>query len=425
MKRIWIIGLALLGFMSISAQEDTLLLSLQQAHEYALENNKNLQNATKDVLIAREQYKEALGQGLPQINGSVDYSTNFQHKLSLMGAPIELEDQSNANIQVTQLIFSGQYFMGLKLAKLGKEISKKTNMLTELETKEQVTNLYYTILVSHQFLNNLNQSISENEDVLHHTNNMFKAGLLEQTDVDQIRVTLSQLKNSKNSTERSLKYAYNLFQFTLGLEKGKSVKLVDDIDSFLNYFANNTISESQFDINNNINYQLVLSKEELDKKSVNFKKWAYAPTVSAFYSYTEKLLVSGLDFAPNHVAGATLSVPIFSGGTKRAQVSQAKIELEKTLNSKQMLEDNLYMQYNQLTYNYSNAYENYLTQKENVEVAKRVNESYLNKFRHGMISSLDLTQVNMNYLSASNSYVNASLELLQAKLQLDKLFNTL
>ena len=42
--------------------------------------------------------------------------------------------------------------------------------------------------------------------------------------------------------------------------------------------------------------------------------------------------------------------------------------------------------------------ENYEMQKENVEVAKRVYKSISNKHKHGLVSSLDLTQANSNYL---------------------------
>ena len=64
-------------------------------------------------------------------------------------------------------------------------------------------------------------------------------------------------------------------------------------------------------------------------------------------------------------------------------------------------------------------------QQENVEVAQRVYDSYRRKFEQGMATSLDLTQANDNYLNAENNYLTAILEVMNAKLQLDKLMNTL
>jgi outer membrane protein TolC len=83
------------------------------------------------------------------------------------------------------------------------------------------------------------------------------------------------------------------------------------------------------------------------------------------------------------------------------------------------------MQEKQLQFELKNAYENYKTQKESVDVAKRVYNNIYNKYSQGMISSLDLTQANMNYLQAQNNYISSVMELLSSKTALDKLYNQL
>ncbi len=80
------------------------------------------------------------------------------------------------------------------------------------------------------------------------------------------------------------------------------------------------------------------------------QKWAYAPTISGFYSYREKILRSSFDLSPNNTAGLTLSLPIISGGTRTAQLSQAKIEYEKINRNKELLGEQLELQNRQLMY---------------------------------------------------------------------------
>jgi len=58
-------------------------------------------------------------------------------------------------------------------------------------------------------------------------------------------------------------------------------------------------------------------------------------------------------------------------------------------------------------------------------VARRMYNNMHNKYNQGMVSSLDLTQANSNFLQAESNYVSATLNLLQAKLQQDKLYNRL
>ena len=164
------------------AQESTLQFSIQEAQDYALENNKTYKNAQADVMLADAQIKEARGAGLPKLEGTVDYMTNFGYEFAFpMGggggeAPeidyskmdlgdyevlkilesmsssssplIRMTDQLSANLQVSQLIFSGQYWVGLEMARLGKVIREQGLSMTALDIKEQVINSYHLVLLT-------------------------------------------------------------------------------------------------------------------------------------------------------------------------------------------------------------------------------------------------------------------------------------
>ncbi len=125
----------------------------------------------------------------------------------------------------------------------------------------------------------------------------------------------------------------------------------------------------------------------------------------------------------NSVVGLQLSVPIFASGQRYAQIKKAQINLEKAKTTKDMVTEQLLIQEKQLRYNLVNANLQYKSQKENIEVSKRVYTSMENKFKQGMASSLELTQANSLYLQAENNYVSALMNLLQTKLALDKLLN--
>ena len=167
------------------------------------------------------------------------------------------------------------------------------------------------------------------------------------------------------------------------------------------------------------------SQVQLNKKLLDIQNMSYAPSINGFYNYTEKFITTAFDLNPNHLAGFNMSVPIFSSGMRRAQVAQAKIRLNMAERDRDLVRDQLELQKNQLLFNYQNALENFNTQKENVTIAGRVLKSIQNKYQQGLVSSLDLTQANSNYLNAENNYITSVLTLLQAQTSLDKLYNTL
>jgi outer membrane protein TolC len=131
------------------------------------------------------------------------------------------------------------------------------------------------------------------------------------------------------------------------------------------------------------------------------------------------------DLSPKNVIGLNLSVPILSSGMRNSQLNQARIQLETTLNNKSLLEDQLALQERQLRFNLASAIDQYLNRKNNVDVALRIYENYQFKYEQGVTSSLDLTISNNNYLQAEADYLSSIITLLNSRLALQKLMNTL
>ena len=107
------------------------------------------------------------------------------------------------------------------------------------------------------------------------------------------------------------------------------------------------------------------------------------------------------------------------------KLSQAKVDLYSAENTLTLLQDQLTIQERQLNYTYQNLLEQYEYQKTNVEIAKEVLENVTLKHEQGMISSLELTNANSEYLKAETSYTGVLLELLNAELALRKLNSNL
>lgn len=423
-KGIFFILMAFIMPGVVRAQDGAQSLSLKQAVEFALEHNKQLQSESRNIDLYRQKVREAISQGLPQINGSVNYSTNFGYKADFGGAGIKIQDQSNVGVSLEQLIFSGQWILGIQTSRIAERLTTQQVGIAELDIKENICNTYYAILVSERTKNILKQNLENMDKVYKHTDNMYKAGVSEITDVDQIRITVGQLKNSLLSMDRTIEVNYNLLRLQLGLQAGSKVQLTEPLESFLVPDKYMNLSLQPFEIGNNLEYQLAKTQEEVDTKMVGLQKWTYAPTISGSYSYQYQILKGGFMNIP-HTASINMNIPIFSGLQRRAQLRQAQITLEQTETNNSLLEDQLNVQDAQLKFELKNATENYNLQKDNIGVAQRVLENIQRKYEQGMVSSLDLTQANNNYLQAENNYTSACLALLQAQTSLERLYNNL
>jgi len=461
---------------SIPVASDRLVLDLDGAIDHALSYNKSLQNSRMEVERTRRSIWETIAQGLPQVDGTLDYMTYFGYEMEFNFGPGEvpdftpdelqmawdqtsaifpgvtqqdiyrhtagnyydgvlqsmippstilLNDASTAKLQVSQLIFSGQYILGIQTAKLGNLISEQNYEYNELNIKEAVISAYYLVLITGETLEIVERNVANLEETLEQTRIMYTSGMAEQTDVDQLSITVNQLSDSRNALQRNLELNYNMLRFQLGLEANVELMLTDSLEGLFTQMQIESVLDAPFSVENNVTYQLMQTQEEISKKLMGMEKWNYAPTLSGFYNYNAKILRTNFDMNPNHLAGLTLAVPIFSSGMRKARVDQAKIDYDMAQLNKEILEDQLTIQEKQLKYNLQSSLDNFYTQQENVEVAQRVYDSFRRKFEQGMASSLDLTQANNNYLDAESNFITSIMEVMNAKLQLDKLMNTL
>ena len=180
---------------------------------------------------------------------------------------------------------------------------------------------------------------------------------------------------------------------------------------------------ASFRLEENVDYKTMELSRQVGEKTLSMRKWAYAPTLTAAYQYTHNFTGGFMSF--DHVGTLTLNIPIFQGFKRDSQIKQAKLDLAKTETNMSLLQDQLLQQDMQYRFELNSAYETYLLQKENVEVAKRVFDNYKHKYDQGAVSSMDLTQANTNYLTAESNLASASLQVLMAKTTLDKLYNAL
>lgn len=432
--------------------------SLDEAIEYAILNNRLIINAKLTVNASNEQKKQAIAQGLPQANISMDYVNYFNYELEfsfgggsgevpvldytkfdlgdyeilklLQGftepsepSKIILDHSASAKFQVNQLIFNGQYFVGIQTAKIAQRLSQQALDKTIKDVKELVSFAYYLVLMTEESIKIIENNLLNLEETLNKSEALLRAGIIEQTDVDQIKMALSMLNNSKNSMNRGLEFNYNSLRFQLGLNPTDKVEMTDTLENLINQTDLNNIILSAFTYQENIDYKLISSQEELSQKMIDLEKAGYLPTLAGFYSYNEKILTTDFDMNPKSLAGFSLSWPIFSSGLRNSKLQKAKIELEKTRVNKNMVVDQLLLQEKQYRYNLINAIDNYHLQKENMELAKNVYKNIERKFNQGILSSLDLTQANDNFLRANNTYLSSMFEVLQSKLALNKLLN--
>jgi outer membrane protein TolC len=429
----------LINLNEVIAQTETLKVSLAEAQKMAIEKNYSHLNAQLDLEIAKKKVWETTATGLPQVNAGVDLSIilNELPTLSIPGPPgpdgqptemnIEVGEKANATFSVTasQLVFSGPYIVGLQASKAYKNLSENALDKSEEDIKYNVASAYYTALLLEETKGILDSSVNNLQKLYSDSEAMLKTGFIDQTAKDQIKVSLSLLESSNNETGRQVQSAINLLKFHLGIDINSEILLSDELDTFTNSLSPTLNQTSSINTDNNIDLRIMANQVELSKLQLKLEKSNFLPTISAFATYQRLAKQPVVNFTPEALAGASLSLPIFSSGMRRSKVQQAKLELLKSTNSFSQVQQSLELEFANAKAQYLTAWDKYQSQKDNKDLASRVYKNYQVQYSKGVASQRDVIEANDKFLQAVGNYIGATVELLNAKLMLDKITGNL
>jgi outer membrane protein TolC len=368
---------------------------------------------------------------LPQADMSLGLNyTDGKMKFSLQEGmpPMEknIENLAGSLNVSASIAVNGQLIMGALINNTAIEMQDINKRNSELDVVSSVETYYITALAMEKTVGLLDKTMVDLEKLYEITENSVKAGVAEQTTADQIKVQVASMRSAINSTNRSLEMIYNAL--ALQLATGADVKLVltDELDNVLNVEEALNLLASDFNLSSNYGYQLAEQNVKMAKQNVIMAGMAYVPTLSAFYQYTAPNKYFSGEAAMEQsmgVVGMQLSIPLWSSGKRASAITEKKLARQAAENSLADARDGLMVQHKQLRYNLSTAYEDFDTQKLNIDVSQRVYESTSNKFEYGHASSLELTNASMTLLTAQSDYVQAILNLVNAQIELKKLLN--
>jgi len=404
---------------------DTLKLTVNQATNLAMISNKSIQSSQLDVQKARAKVWETTGIGLPNISLSGTYTHIFEVPTIAFGSPepiaLGVKDNTTFDLKVTQLIFSGDYIVGLQAAKVYKAISEKNLVKQQLDTRQTVSETYYLALIVDENLKIVSQNNGLTEQTLIELEAMLAQGFIEDTEVDQLKLTVNSLKNLEASLIGQSKNLQNLLKFQMGVEINQPVELTNTITELVE--ASSIGSINQLDINQNIDYQIMSNMVGAQKLILKREKSTFLPTIAAYYNHQELWKKSDFNFQPKDLAGLTLSLPIMVGTQRLARVKQASLAYMQSKIQQAEAAQGLQLKYDTEKLNYHIAVNDYLNKKENTEISERIFKKTTIKLKEGMASTLDLSQIQMQYLNTVSDYYSSALTLLKAKASMDRLLS--
>ncbi|MFT3738068.1 MAG: TolC family protein [Breznakibacter sp.] len=407
---------------------------------YALEHSHDVKKSQLQIEEADYLRREARSQGLPQIEGTASYSkmmleldlpASVYSMVSEEYAPI-IDQIANIDalytasmgVQVTQLIYSQAYWIGLKTARKNQELQTILKSKTDEEVIGEVANAYYqtgSLMLQEQTIEGSLNSLRELYKI---TELNYRSDLIKETDLNRLKVTLTNMEVSRQTIVTGIDIQLNYLKALAGMPADSVIRI--DASYYVENFRNTVVSP--LDLQNVPAYQVLVKQDEIAAQQVKAARANYYPTLAAYgqFDFSSYNTSSKVDELTNmNTIGLNLKVPIFTSGQTHAKVKQAMLQ-------KSQLNEEMLKYQKLLSIDYKNALSELQTasglvtvQKENRELAQKVYHQTLLQYREGMASMADVLNVNFDLLQADNTYNQQVLKCRMAEVKMLKATGTL
>lgn len=423
----------------MNAQQSSMRFSLQQAIDYAIENSYNTAISKKEIASAKKQQWETTTIGLPQIESRVDYQNFLKQQVTLFdtnGDGINEEftfgtqQNINASVSVSQLLFDGSYLVGLQSAKTFLKISEQANEKSELLTREAVINAYGNVLISEKSIEILENNRNVLQKNLHDVRKIFENGLNEEEDIEQLEITLGNTESQLNSVKRLRAIAYQMLNMTMGNAIDVELTLTDTLDSLTQTNISFELIAQSFDVNRHIDFRIAQNDRESKRLLMKYEQSQALPSLSAFLNIGSQANSDDFSFFDRNqqwfdysLLGVSLKVPIFSSLKRSAKTQRAKIDLDIADIKLKEIREKLNLQVKKSKSDYQLSIENYYTAKKNLALAERIEKKQQIKFFEGLSSSFDLAQAQNQLYSQQQKFIQSMLDVVAKKATLENALN--
>lgn len=439
--------------------------SLEEAIGFALQKNASVRLKQLEVSDARSQIKEFRAIGMPKVEGSVEYQHFIDIPVSLAPAdafafpddfnrflgevsdatsvPLPsggggdelqelqfgLKNSLTASLTANALLFDGSFFVGLRAAKLYKELVAREMVQTTTDVKLSVSKAYLAVLIARKNREIVDKNIQNLSESLRETRAIYENGFAEKLDVDRLELSLANLRTEADKLDRMIQVSINLLKFQMGYPMEENIELTDDIDRLIAQTSLDSESlESEIDPSNRPEYDVLQTAENLNELNIKRNKVGYLPSLFAFGSYQQIFQANDISegrWFPTTVVGATLNVPIFDGLDKESRIERAQIDLEELRIQKSEFVRSVQLEVRNARSAYLNAWETVERTRASQQLAEEIYNTTQVKYREGVGSSVELSQAERELYSAQANYLNALYELLVARVDLDKALGNL
>ncbi len=382
-----LVGFWWVGAAHIACGQASGPLTRQACVQYALDHAPILQQAQLDQAIAQRQTQRAQAEWLPQASLSYDYTyflrlqtaifPDFNNPGSgeLRQVQLGVPHNSSVNLDVQQTLFRNDLRRASRAAPYERLAAEQATAAQRIAVTVAVSRAFYDLVLARAQVAIYDQALERLEKNVRDARSRYEAGLNDQTDYKRATVQLRNVQVQRRALREGLTAKAARLREAMNYSPEQPLVLADDLAQLR--------AEVPFDTaqvlsaQRRIELRQLRTQQTLRQTELDFHRWDFLPSVSAFYRY-------GLDFLspqfedlydrsfPYSFVGIAASVPLFRGLARVRARQEAELRLESLEWARTDLENSIRTEYASALADYQAARYAWEMARENEQTAQEV-----------------------------------------------------
>ncbi len=394
----------------ISGYARQIRLSFEKIPEVVGEQNLSLSAMRKRLASARTDVYRAGSVFLPSISVGAFYERSHNYPMK------SFSDNDGYYIEVSQLLFSAKDFVGYKQAKIAYASKEASYDSLFQELVFRARRLLLNAVVTRKYINAIKVNLALAREYQAVVMERFAKGQASEYDKLRAEEEVQLLSYRLTKATAMLTDLLNNLKVVLGVDKEDTLVISDSLD-YVGYNLDlDTLKRLLYTNSPHLRgKRLYKALAGMEKKKAAFSFW---PKIFlSFRDEADKLMpfaTSRQEYDHYSVFRVNISLPIFEGGRRFADLHKAEVELaarEDEYNEyRRQLESDLVSAYTDCL-----AYAREVrASKKGLERAKRLYDIVFDRYKSGLASYIDLLDARavrfnaeVNYLSSLQDYYGA------------------
>lgn len=407
------------------ANGDTLNFTVEEAIDFALQNNPGIEQLNIEFQKSKERIGQAISSFYPEISATGYYAyISDVPIIEFDSIPIPFGTHENYNVQVSlqQVLFAwGKLYNAYRISDLAGDIAELNLLRKQQEIRYSVTDAFYGMLVLEEYVAQAQASLNQLEKFAASVETRYKAGLVSQFDLLRARVQVENLKPMVIESENALNLAREGFKLLLGMDLDNDFTLSGELRMVDEEFSLDELIASA--LQDRAEIKNLNKAEKIAHLNQQITRRTNLPTLvgGATYEQRKPFSFTGDDWGSSLTFNLGFQWPLFSGFSNVHKSREAALMLKEARLALENLERAIVVEVKQAYLTFLAAKGAIDAAQENVGQAETAFDIIETRYRNGLATNLEVLdtelafrQAQVNYLTALKSYNTSLAEIYKA-----------